>query len=104
MPAASDDEKNGAKPAARPLARARGARKKKGAHRWVREAKAIGGLVVAAFALVALATYRADIASGYGPSGPIGHYLAWALYQAFGYAGLLFPLLLGIWAASTFLR
>ena len=40
--------------------RPRGARKKKEAHRWVREAKAIGGLVVAAFALVALATYRAS--------------------------------------------
>src|SRR5438105_3429118 len=104
MPSVSDDEKNGAKPATRRAARARGARKKKEAHRWMREAKAIGGLVVAAFAVVALATSRADVAGGYGPSGPIGHYLAWVLYQTFGYAALLFPLLLGIWAASTFLR
>ena len=84
--------------------RLRGARKKKEAHRWLREAKAIGGLVIAAFALVALATYRGDVTTGYGPSGPIGHYLAWALFQTFGYAALLFPLLLGLWAAGTFLR
>ena len=101
MPAVSDDEKLDKQ---RTSERARGARKKKEAHRWVREARAIGGFVIAAFALVALATFRAHAAGGYGPSGPIGHWLAWALFQTFGYAAFLFPLLLGLWAGSTFVR
>ncbi|HEV8141968.1 MAG TPA: DNA translocase FtsK 4TM domain-containing protein [Methylomirabilota bacterium] len=110
MPAASDDSKFGERPGGserngkRTGERMRGARKKKEAHRWVREARAIGGSVIAAFALVALATYRASAVDGYGPSGPIGHWLAWALFQAFGYAAFLFPLLLGLLAASTFVR
>jgi S-DNA-T family DNA segregation ATPase FtsK/SpoIIIE len=106
MRAVSDDEKTEKKAEKAPdrAPRPRSARKKKEAHRWVREAKAIGGLVVAAFALVALATYRASAAAGYGPSGPIGHYFAWALFQTFGYAGFLFPLLLALWAASIFVR
>ena len=84
--------------------RPRGARKRKEAHRWVREARAIGAGVIAAFVLVALATYRAEIDEGYGPSGPIGHWVAWALYQTFGYAAFLVPLRLGVLAASTFVR
>jgi S-DNA-T family DNA segregation ATPase FtsK/SpoIIIE len=107
MSPVSDDEKLEGKAARnghRASDRPRGARKKKEAHRWVREARAIGALVIAAFTVVALATYRANAAGGYGPSGPIGHYLAWALFQAFGYAGFLFPLLLALWAASTFIR
>jgi S-DNA-T family DNA segregation ATPase FtsK/SpoIIIE len=105
MPAVSDDERkidSVTRNGVRPGERARGARKRREAHRWVREAKAIGGLVVAAFTLVALATYRP--AGGYGASGPIGHYLAWALFHTFGYAAFLFPLLLGLWAASIFVR
>src|SRR5258708_3871591 len=110
MPAVSDEKKlddkadkvkrNGHRVSDKP----RGARKKKEAHRWVREARAIGALVIAAFTVVALATYRPGAAGGYGPSGPIGHHLAWTLFQAFGYAGFLFPLLLALWAASTFIR
>jgi S-DNA-T family DNA segregation ATPase FtsK/SpoIIIE len=102
MPGIGSDEK--AEKNERAPERPRRPRKKKEAHRWVREAKAIAGLVVAAFTLVALATYRTTTEDGYGASGPIGHYLAWALFQAFGYAAFLFPLLLGLWAASTFLR
>ena len=93
-------ERNGHRAKDRP----RGARKKKEAHRWVREARAIGTLVIAAFALVALATYRAHPAGGYGPSGPIGHYIGWTLFQACGYAAFLFPLLLTLLAAGTFIR
>jgi S-DNA-T family DNA segregation ATPase FtsK/SpoIIIE len=104
MPAVSDDERLDKPSGQRTSERARGARKKKEAHRWMREARAIGGFVIAAFALVALATYRAHATSGYGPSGPIGHWLAWALFQTFGYAAFLFPLLLGLWAGSTFVR
>ncbi|MBM4441542.1 MAG: DNA translocase FtsK [Candidatus Rokubacteria bacterium] len=93
-------ERNGHPPKDRP----RGARKRKEAHRWVREARAIAAVVLAAFALVALATYRPAGAGGYGPSGPIGHYLAWALFQACGYAAFLFPLLVALLAAGTFIR
>ena len=103
MPALPDEKKaarNGHAGRERP----RGARKKKEAHRWLREARAISALVVAAFALVALATHRPHGIGGYGPAGPIGHSLAWALLQGFGYAAFLFPLLLALWAASTFLR
>ena len=84
--------------------RMRGARQKKDAHRGVREARAIGVSVVAAFALVALATYRPSTAGGYGPSGPIGHYLAGGLFELCGYAAFLLPLLLVILAAGTFMR
>ena len=93
MAALSGDEKKAQRNGQRP----RGARRKKEAHRWVREAKAIAGLVVAAFVLVALATYRADGIGGYGPSGPIGHTLAWSLFEGFGYAAFLFPLLVRLW-------
>jgi S-DNA-T family DNA segregation ATPase FtsK/SpoIIIE len=95
---ASDDRHEGAR-----AARGRRGRRKE-ARRWVREARAIGGLVVAAFALVAMATYRAPGADGYGPSGPIGHHLAFGLFYAFGYAALIFPLLLGLWAVGIFVR
>jgi S-DNA-T family DNA segregation ATPase FtsK/SpoIIIE len=107
MPPASDDaaraekaQRNGHRVSERP----RGARKRKEGHRWLREAKAIAGLVFAAFALVALATYRPLAAGGYGPSGPIGHSLAWGLFEAFGYAAFLFPLLVALWASSAFIR
>jgi S-DNA-T family DNA segregation ATPase FtsK/SpoIIIE len=78
--------------------------KRKETRRWLREARAIGGLVVAAFTLVALATYRPPGAEGFGPAGPLGHHLARGSIYAFGYASLLFPLLLALWAVGTFVR
>ena len=96
MPAAGNDSRESAGRARRT--------KRKEARRWLREVRAIGGLLVAAFTLVALATYRAPGAEGHGPAGPIGHYLAYGLIYAFGYASLLFPLLLGLWATGIFMR
>ncbi|MBI3636743.1 MAG: DNA translocase FtsK [Candidatus Rokubacteria bacterium] len=82
------------------------ARKKKESHRWLREAKAIGMFVVAGFAVVALATYDPALRPGdqSGPAGPVGVWLGWALFQTFGYAGFLFPLLLSVIALSVFVR
>src|SRR5439155_415876 len=34
----------------------------------------------------------------------VGAWLGWAAFQSFGYAGFLFPLLLGAWGASAFVR
>jgi len=93
-----DERKEGARPA-----RPRRAKRRE-THRWMREVRAISGLVVAAFALVALATYRSSTTEGHGPAGPIGHYLGFGLFYAFGYAAFLLPLLVALWAVSAFVR
>src|SRR5260370_30985096 len=38
------------------------------------------------------------------PVGPVGVWLAWVGYQSFGHACFFFPLLLGAWGASAFVR
>ena len=73
MPAVANDdkaEKNDRREKPGRLERGRRTRKKREPHRWMREARAIAGFVIAAFALVALATYRADAAGAVvaGPS------------------------------------
>jgi S-DNA-T family DNA segregation ATPase FtsK/SpoIIIE len=82
------------------------ARKKADHRRWVREVKGIGVLVIAGFALVALASFdpREHPADQHLPVGPVGVWLGWVLFRAFGYAGFLFPILLGAWGASAFVR
>ena len=72
----------------------------------MREAKGISALVVAGFAVVALAAFdpREAPADQQSLVGPVGLWLAWALFRAFGYAGFLFPVLLGAWGAGAFLR
>src|SRR5262245_2406880 len=84
----------------------RRARKKSEPRRWVREAKGISALVVAEFAMVALITFDAQQqpADQHGLVGPVGAWLAWALFRGFGYASVLFPLLLGGWGAAAFLK
>ena len=84
----------------------RRARKKAESRRWVREVQGIAALVVAGFGVVALATFdpRQVPAHQESLAGPVGLWLAWGLFQGFGYASLLFPILLGAWGASTFLR
>ena len=104
MSAVANEEKNERREKSPRLERARRARRTREPHRWMREARAIAGIAIAAFALVALATYRPHAVGGYGPSGPLGHWVAWALLEACGYAAFLFPLLLAVWAASTFVR
>jgi DNA segregation ATPase FtsK/SpoIIIE, S-DNA-T family len=74
--------------------------------RWLREVQGIGALVVAGFGLVALAAFDPSVAPTYqeGLVGPVGLWLAWALFRCFGYAGFLFPTFLAAWGAGTFLR
>ncbi|MGH7334530.1 MAG: DNA translocase FtsK 4TM domain-containing protein [Candidatus Rokuibacteriota bacterium] len=84
----------------------RRARKNAEHRRWVREAKGISALVAAGFGVVALVTFDPHEAptDQHGLVGPVGVWLAWALFRALGYAGILFPVLLGGWGASSFLR
>src|SRR5439155_283564 len=74
--------------------------------RWLSEVKAILALAVAGFGLIALATFDPSRppAVQQSPVGPVGVWLGWAAFQSFGYAGFLFPLLLGAWGASAFVR
>src|SRR5207247_2260887 len=70
------------------------------------EVKGILALAVAGFGLIALATFDPSRppAVQQSPVGPVGVWLGWAAFQSFGYAGFLFPLLLGAWGASAFVR
>ncbi|HKZ08447.1 MAG TPA: DNA translocase FtsK, partial [Methylomirabilota bacterium] len=74
--------------------------------RWVREVKGILALALAGFAVVALYAFDPtrhplDQAS---PAGPVGLWLGWAAFWAFGYAGYVFPLLLVLYGAGAFVR
>jgi S-DNA-T family DNA segregation ATPase FtsK/SpoIIIE len=88
-------------------ARRRGKQKpKREPGRWVREAKGILALALAGFGFVALyafdpAFHPLDQSS---PVGPVGAWLGWASFWAFGYAGYLFPLLLTLYGVSAFVR
>jgi DNA segregation ATPase FtsK/SpoIIIE, S-DNA-T family len=92
---------------ARDATRRRVARKAKSEPgRWVREAKGILALALSGFGFVALYAYDPmlhplDQAS---PVGPVGAWLGWASFHAFGYAGYLFPMLLAIYGISAFVR
>jgi S-DNA-T family DNA segregation ATPase FtsK/SpoIIIE len=81
-------------------------RRKKGGDRWLAEVKGILCLVAAGFMLLALALWRPDVppAEQASPVGPVGVWLAWTSFQSFGYAGFFFPLLLGAWGTSAFVR
>ena len=81
-------------------------RRKKGGDRWLAEVKGILCLVAAGFMLLALALWRPDVppAEQTSPVGPVGVWLAWISFQSFGYAGFFFPLLLGAWGTSAFVR
>ncbi|MBI2014074.1 MAG: DNA translocase FtsK [Candidatus Rokubacteria bacterium] len=80
--------------------------KKKHGDRWLSEVKGILALAGAGFALVALAMFDPVLppAEQASPVGPVGVWLGWAAFQSFGYAGFMFPLLLGAWGASAFVR
>jgi S-DNA-T family DNA segregation ATPase FtsK/SpoIIIE len=81
-------------------------RRKRGSDRWVGEVKGILAILIAGFGLVALVTFdsRLTPAAQNSPTGPIGVWIAWAIFHSFGYAGFLLPLLLGAWGASAFVR
>jgi S-DNA-T family DNA segregation ATPase FtsK/SpoIIIE len=92
-----------AKPA---VTRARKARRRAEARRWVREARGIVALAVGGFAIVALAVFDPALPPAEQGSavGPVGWWLGWGLFRALGYAGFLLPLLLGAWGLAAFLR
>jgi len=83
---------------------ARRARREQG--RWVREVKGILALALSGFSGVALYAYdpTLHLLDQSSPVGPVGVWLGWAFFWAFGYAGYLFPLLLAGYGASAFIR
>src|SRR5207245_1291091 len=83
---------------------ARRARREQG--RWVREVKGILALALAGFSGVALFAYEPTLhlLDQSSPVGPVGVWLGWIFFWAFGYAGFLFPLLLAGYGASAFIR
>jgi S-DNA-T family DNA segregation ATPase FtsK/SpoIIIE len=86
--------------------RPRRGRKRKEARRWLGEAQAILLLVAAGVAVVALVAFEPAVhpSDQRGPVGPVGTWLAWALFTLFGHAGILLPILLGLIAVGHFLR
>ncbi|OGL20169.1 MAG: hypothetical protein A3F92_08000 [Candidatus Rokubacteria bacterium RIFCSPLOWO2_12_FULL_71_22] len=80
--------------------------RKRGGDRWLGEVKGIVALAAAGFGLVAMSMFDPLLppAAQSSPVGPVGVWLGWAVFQSFGYAGFLFPLLLGAWGASAFVR
>jgi DNA segregation ATPase FtsK/SpoIIIE, S-DNA-T family len=87
-------------------AKPRRARKKGDTAFWRRELKGMVAIVLALFGLIALAVFNPEVAPSDQQSvvGPVGVWLGWAFFRAFGYAGFLFPLLLGVWGLSAFLK
>jgi S-DNA-T family DNA segregation ATPase FtsK/SpoIIIE len=83
---------------------ARRARREQG--RWVREVKGILALALAGFSSVALFAYEPTVhlLDQSSPVGPVGVWLGWIFFWAFGYGGFLFPLLLAGYGASAFIR
>jgi len=74
--------------------------------RWVREVKGILALALSGFGFVALYAYdpTLHLLDQTSPVGPVGVWLGWVFFWAFGYAGYLFPLLLAGYGASAFIR
>ena len=98
---------HGPREALRDAAKRRGPRKGKGEPgRWVREAKGILALALAGFCFVALYAYDPTLhpLDQSSPVGPVGGWLGWGSFHAFGYAGYLFPVLLTLYGVSAFVR
>ena len=74
--------------------------------RWVREVKGILALALSGFGFVAFYAYdpTLHLFDQTSPVGPVGVWLGWVFFWAFGYAGYLFPLLLAGYGASAFIR
>ena len=86
--------------------RRRAARRKRHARRWVREVQGIGAVTGGLFLLVALAVLDPGVAPAEQSSivGPVGVWVAWAFFRAFGYAAFLFPLAAAVWGVAAFVR
>ena len=81
-------------------------RKKTPPRRWVREVQGIAAITAALFVLVALTVFDPATAPGDQTAmvGPVGIWVAWSFFRAFGYAAFLFPIAAGIWGASSFVH
>jgi S-DNA-T family DNA segregation ATPase FtsK/SpoIIIE len=86
--------------------RRRGKKARRSPGRWVREVKGILALALAGFAVVALLAFDPTVHHGdqSSPVGPVGLWLGWASFWAFGYAGYLFPVLLALYGAGAFIH
>jgi len=76
------------------------------AGRWQREVKGILALALAGFGVFALAIFNPSLrlADQASPVGPLGVWLAGAVFWAFGYAGYLVPLGLAFYGVTAFLH
>ncbi|MBI1728387.1 MAG: DNA translocase FtsK 4TM domain-containing protein, partial [Candidatus Rokubacteria bacterium] len=74
--------------------------------RWVREVKGILALALSGFGFVALYAFdpTLHLLDQTSPVGPVGVWLGWVFFWAFGYAGYLFPMVLAGYGASAFIR
>jgi len=81
-------------------------RRNRAAGRWQREVKGILALALAGFGVFALAIFKPSLrlADQASPVGPLGVWLAWAVFWAFGYAGYLVPLGLAFYGVTAFLH
>jgi hypothetical protein len=106
MPASASVESDKPVPPRPAVTRVKKARRRADARRWVREARGIGAMAVAGFAVVSLAVFDPALPPSEQNSavGPVGWWLGWALFRALGYAGFLLPLLLGVWGVAAFTR
>jgi len=88
------------------VSRAKKARRRADARRWIREARGILALAVAGFAIVSLAIFDPALSPSEQATsvGPVGWWLGWFLFRILGYAGFLLPLLLGGWGVAAFVR
>jgi len=86
--------------------RSRRARRKAQPRRWLREAQGIVALALAAFLFVSLAVFDPAVAPSHQAAlvGPVGIWVAWGIFRAFGYAAFLFPLMAAVWGVSAFVR
>ena len=76
------------------------------AGRWQREVKGILALALAGFGVFALAIFKPSLrfVDQASPVGPLGVWLAGAVFWAFGYAGYLVPLGLAFYGVTAFLH
>ncbi len=90
-----------------PAVKGRGRRKPpREAGRWAREAQGILALAAAGFGIAALYAFdpARPPAEQSTPVGPVGAWVGFSLFHAFGYAGYLFPVLLGLSGLAAFVR
>jgi DNA segregation ATPase FtsK/SpoIIIE, S-DNA-T family len=81
-------------------------RRRKDARRWLREVQAILLVVVAGVALVAVVAFDPAQAPSEqaSPVGPVGTWVAWGFFSAFGHAGVLLPIVLAAIGLGFFTR